>query len=429
MKILVLSNTPWSNDNSFGNSFSNIFEGIEDVKFANIYCRYGCPNNQFDMKYFQITEKSLIRNLKNKKQPSGKEVFGDEKDADIPETNAIVGMNSARKMRWQIMFWGRDLVWKIGKWKSPQLIKFLDEFEPDVIFQPVYYSNYINDIALFVKEYTGVPMLGYISDDNYTLRQFRLSPLYWIDRLWKRKKVKAIIEKCEVLYVISQIQKEEYEKIFSIPCKVLTKCGDFEMKAPKWQGAQGRIKMLYAGNLGAGRWKSLALIADAVARLNEEGVEIYLDIYSATPQTEAMKKALNVKGSRLNGPITSDIVQQLQKKADIVIHVEGLTLKSRMEVHQSFSTKIVDYFALGKCIFAVGTMDEASIKHLADNAAAIVAEDRDSVYVKLKLLVRNPKLITEYGARAYACGKKHHSKKEMQSMLINDLKGVVDKNK
>ena len=36
MKILVLSSTPWTNDNSFGNSFSNIFEGIEDVEIANI---------------------------------------------------------------------------------------------------------------------------------------------------------------------------------------------------------------------------------------------------------------------------------------------------------------------------------------------------------------------------------------------------------
>ena len=55
MKILVISNTPWSVDNSFGNSFSNIFEGIPDLKFANIYCRPGAPKNDLDMTYYQIT--------------------------------------------------------------------------------------------------------------------------------------------------------------------------------------------------------------------------------------------------------------------------------------------------------------------------------------------------------------------------------------
>ena len=60
MRILVISNTPWSNDNSFGNSFSNIFEGIPDIEVANIACRPGHPTSYLVKKYFQITEKSLI---------------------------------------------------------------------------------------------------------------------------------------------------------------------------------------------------------------------------------------------------------------------------------------------------------------------------------------------------------------------------------
>lgn len=107
------------------------------------------------------------------------------------------------------MFWARDFVWKIGRWCSPELKAFIDDFKPDVIFQPIYYSNYISDIALFIKKYTGVPMVGYISDDCYTLRQFNLSPLYWIDRLHKRKKVKQVFMSCEFVYVISEIQKRE----------------------------------------------------------------------------------------------------------------------------------------------------------------------------------------------------------------------------
>lgn len=427
MKILVLSNTPWANDNSFGNSYSNIFDGIPNLQFANIYLRQGQPDNKFDMRFFQITEKSLLQNLKNPKRPSGIQVFLNENGGDVQEKITIKGYEQARKIRWQIMFWVRDFIWKIGRWKSVQLQAFLEDFHPDLIFQPVYSKPYINDLALYIKEYTKVPMLGYISDDNYTLRQFNLSPLYWIDRLWSRKKVKAVIEKCEILYVISEIQKEEYKTIFNIPCKILTKCADFSNAFPEWKVSKDIIRILYAGNIGGGRWKSLRLISEAVFRLNQEGYLIRFDIYSATPQTKRMKRALNLTGCELHEAVPYEEITELQKKSDILVHAEGLSLKSRMAVHQSFSTKLVDYFSMGKCIFAVGTEDMASIKHLKGHDAAVIAENRAMVYTRLKWLLLDTKRILWYGQRAYCCGAKYHNKVSMQKMLMQDLEKYSQK--
>lgn len=426
MKVLVLSATPWANDNSFGLSYSNIFDGIDDLRFASIYCSYGQPSNQFDMCSFQITLKTLIANLKNYDIPSGKIVELNKSNGterNIKEQNAF---DTARKLRWQVLFWARDFIWKIGRWNSPEFRKFLDDFKPDLIFQPVYFSSYLSDIALFIKNYTGAPMVGYISDDNYTLRQFRFSPLYWIDRLYKRRKVKKVIENCDILYVISQIQKEEYEKIFTPTCKILTKCADFSAPAPEWAVPEGKIKMLYTGNLGQGRWKSLALISDAIEKLNSEGNDIELNIYSATPLTEKMKNALSKNGSNIHPPVDYETVQALQREADVLVHIEGLSLKSRLSVHQSFSTKLVDYFYMGKCIFAVGKDDEASIKHLIDNDAAMVAQSAPEVYENLKALCENREQIVDYGKKAYECGAKHHDKTTMQTMLEKDLKAFCE---
>ena len=426
MRILVISNTPWANDNSFGNSFSNIFEGIPDLQFANIYLRYGQPENHFDMCFFQITERSLLQNLKNSKELSGRRIFMGEKVA-LTEKPVGSGFDQARKMRWQILFWARDAVWKIGRWKSVQLKKFLDDFSPELIFQPVYSKPYIIDLVLFVKEYTNAPMLGYISDDNYTLRQFSLSPLYWADRLWSRKKVKAVIEKCEILYVISQVQKKEYERIFTPPCKILTKCGDFSGSVPEWALSGHTVRMLYTGNIGSGRWESLALIAAAASRLNREGDSIEFDIYTATPLTKKMKRALDTAESRLHGPVSYEEILKLQSESDILVHAEGLSLRSRMAVHQSFSTKLVDYFFVGKCIFAVGTEDMASIQHLKENDAAVIAEKASMVYKQLKWLISDTSRILEYGKKAYHCGERHHGKVQMQEMLKQDLQKVAYK--
>ena len=78
---------------------------------------------------------------------------------------------------------------------------------------------------------------------------------------------------------------------------------------------------------------------------------------------------------------TYEKIKELQKAADIQVHVEGLSLKARLTVHQSFSTKLVDLFALGKCIFVVGPRDVASVSHLLKNDAAIVASEENEVYI------------------------------------------------
>ena len=100
MKVLVFSGTPWSSDNSFGNTFSNLFSGLEDVEIANIYCKYGQPDTAVVSRCFQMTEKSLLQNLKNRKSPPGREVFPTERADELTEQSQSV-LNAARKRRWR----------------------------------------------------------------------------------------------------------------------------------------------------------------------------------------------------------------------------------------------------------------------------------------------------------------------------------------
>ena len=428
MKILVFSSTPWSHDNSFGNSFSNIFEGIEDVEIANIACRPGMPTSYLVKRYFQITEKSLINNLKNKNFSSGKELKINVGECESAYTENISGVKFGKKKRWQILFWARDLIWKLGRWKSKELIDFIDDFKPDLIFQPVYFSSYLNDIVYFIKNHTDAPMLGYISDDCYTLKQFSISPLYWIDRLSKRRKVKRTIEQCELLYVISNIQKEEYEKIFTPPCKILTKCADFSEPAQLKSEYNDPLQLVFTGNIGTNRWKSLKLIADALEEINKGGVKAQLRVYTATPLTKRMEKALNRgETSFIMGSVPASEIADIQNNADILVHVEAYDLKNRWAVRQSFSTKIVDYLKAARPILAVGPLDVASIDHLVRNNCAIVAQNEEEIIQKLESIIENPSILTETAIKGYECGILYHNKEKIQKMLQDDFERLVSK--
>lgn len=425
MNILIVSNTPWDNSNSFGNSFSNIFGGMENLNIANIFCRYGGPNNNIVQRYFQITEKSLIANLKNRNFPSGKEIF----TTDSSEMKEIKGFSYARKNRCRIFYWIRDLIWFFGRWKSKELTDFVLSFKPDIIFTPVYYSTYLNDINLYIKKLTDKPMLGYISDDCYTLRQLQFSPFYWFERIIKRRKVKKVIDQCEILYVISDIQKKEYDKCFNKNCKILSKGKDFIIKPKIDNEISFPIKMVYTGNVGGRRYKQLSLIGKIIACFNIEKKLFILDIYTQTPLSDKMKKALDIPNAiNMKGAVSASEVFEIQKSANILVHTESFDYKTRLAVRQSFSTKLVDYFYQGKCIFAVGPKDVASIDYLMKNDAAVVATNEKEIYEKLKMLVENPDIIREYGDKAWDCGKRNHQIDKIQKMLYEDFERVIHEN-
>lgn len=426
MKILIVSNTPWSKENSFGNSFSNIFEGIPDLEFANISCRTVTDLDPIVSACFEISEKSLLKHLKDKRSPSGKKIDIEalkncKKSAEESNIKTF-----ARKKRWQVLFWARDIIWTLGRWKSQELLDFVDDFKPDLIFQPVYYSSYLNDVACFIQEYTNVPMLGYISDDCYTLRQFSLSPLYWIDRLHKRKKVKKTIEKCKILYVISEIQKRDYEKAFGVPCKILTKSADFTEPPQLKTSYNTPLQLVFTGNIGSNRWKTLALIANALQEINQDGTKAELRIYTATPLTAKMQKALQIDGaSYLMGTVPASEIPQIQSGADMLVHVEAMDLKNKLAVRQSFSTKLVDYFKAARPILAVGPKDVASIDHLLQNNCALVADNAADLAVMLSDCLENPKRLHTLAENAFLCGKRHHDAAQMKEMLCADLKKTV----
>lgn len=426
MKILIISNSPWRSDNSFGNSFSNIFEGIDNIEIANIYCKYGQPQNNVVSRYFQITEKSLINNLL-KGKPSGKEVFQtQEEKTDIDDGEAA--FNKMKRHKTIPMFWAQAMVWKIGRWKSPELIKFVDDFKPDLLFIPIYYSHYLHDINRFILKRFNIPAIGYVSDDVYTLRQFSLSPLYWLDRLILRPKMKKVFSWCKTVYVISEIQRKEYAEVFGDKFKVLTKCADFsDENKPAFKAPDAVMRIIYAGNVSRGRFKILSKLAADIKAVNSDKVRFILDIYTATPLTEKQKALLSVEGcSELHPPVSYDQIRQLQSEADILVHAEAFDLKERLAVHQSFSTKIVDYIASNRCILAIGSDECASIQYFIDNDCAAVAKTPNEIILRLNELYENTDMLKAYADKAWQSGKRHHEQSKMQSELYENLRNTIE---
>ena len=424
-RTLVVSINAWR-DNTGINTLIDFFKCWDQDELAQIYTRSALPNTSVCRNFFQISENAVIKSIFKRKTKTGKVVYNQMEESE--ETQEAISKEQKRysnkKKANGLMNICREFVWTFGKWKTSELLSFIDEFNPEVLFLPIYPTEYMGKIQKYIVKYTKKPIVAYLADDNYTYRAVKKSPLSVWHRFLLRKQVRYLVQNSSKVLVIAPKQKEEYDKIFGIDSLILTKGIDFSQFPFTDKPLNKPIKMVYTGKLIIGRWKSLAAIADALEKINTDETKLELHIYTTAELTKNQKLALNKNGCEVKGALTLSQVQQVQEEADILVFVESLEKKYKTAARLSFSTKITDYLKHGKCIFAIGDKDIAPIDYFERYDSAITATSYKEIGLKLQKIAENPTLIAEYSKKAYACGKEHHDKEKMNQLLIDTITGV-----
>ncbi len=427
MRILVISNSEWDDGNSFGSTFSNILSFEQPDNIANIYCRNGKPSTKSCGHFFSMGEKDLLNKIFKK---NDFEIVTNTLETDVDKGQKKKPLiQFIRTHRWIVFFWAREFLWSICPWKKSQSLDiFLKEFSPDIIVLPTYGYSYINKLALHISKKYNVPIVSYISDDEYSLHQRSWSPLYWINRLYQRIWIKKGFNNSKILYTISNIQNEYYKKIVKCPCKVLTKGLDFSSEIPTVSVPKQPIRLFYAGNIGSGRWRSLKVIADAIEDFNQKGNIYEFNIYTGSPISDTLGSLFNVNGVHLNGFVHPNKIKKIIEDSDILVHAESFKKADRLAVRQSFSTKIVDYLHSGKCIIGIGPIDVASIEFLLVNNAAIIIKEPEDAISTLRSILDNPNSISEYANNAWDVGKMKCDISMIHTMLKEDFDNIIKQN-
>ena len=373
MKVLIISRTPWNNSNSFGNTFSNLFEGMKNVEVYNICCQNGKMRNTVVKSAFQMTDKAVLRSIYKRKRKTGW-VMSQEAEGTINELNQQVSVEATKKRKITSLII-RDIIWKLGNWKkAPDFLKFLEEINPDIIYLPIYASLYMCNVQSFVVKKLNIPVVGHISDDVYSYPPKGSLLAKWY-RAGLRKKIKKLINACSYLEVFAKNMQEEYSRLFNKPCYLIGKgilsetVKDINIQAPSGEP----MHFVYTGNIGDDRYKALVDIGYAISKgLGRENA--VLDIYSTTPLTNEMSETINgCDAIEFHGGISKEEVMQVQKDADFLVHVEGFSQTAIFSAKMSFSTKIIDYMMMSKAILAYGPQEVNSIQVLKESEVGLTA--------------------------------------------------------
>lgn len=416
MKILIVSYESWRDTNNGGNVLSNMFCAFPDADLAQIYCCGETPQNSICKKYFQISDGMLLTSRK------GRALEEKDYSADLSDQSQVVEnriKNRIPGLLREASLLAREMLWTVFNWRTRELADFVRDFQPDLIFAPCYSYFHVSKLALHVKSIAKRPMISYISDDNYSLKQFCFYPSFWINRLITRKWIRRLFAQCSLVYTMTDLQKTEYEALFGRPMKVLCKSADFRERKTQ---IGDPIRFIYAGGLYLNRWKILAELAKAIKEVNHAGVKAQLHIFSGSKLKPGQEKKLDDgKNTFLHPQISYQELTEQYRRSDVAVHAESFDLKNRLITRLSFSTKIIDCMNSGCAILAIGPRTQAGISYLKTNDAAVCVSDLRELYGTVSALAEDPERIREYSEKALRLGKKNHDRQRIEDGLRKDF--------
>lgn len=426
-KVLVIGINAWREDGT-AHTLMDIFRCWDANKLALVYTRADLPNTDVCHTFFQISESQVLRNMLRPWAGVGRKVEGKHiiECAEIKAEHARY--NKAHKTTSYLLPLMREFVWRLGHWKTAALRNFIKDFNPDIIFVPIYPTVYMGWIQKYIIKLAGKPTVCYLADDNYSYDSCQ-GVLSFFHRWWLRRQVEPLARGCKEMFVIVDKEKEDTDRLFDTNSVILTKSIDFEGKSYKHHIPNCPLKFVYTGSMIIGRDKTLATLSDIINKVNGEarGHKAELFIYSQTEPSETILSHINSGASHYCGKVGRDEVYRIQQEADVVVFAEALKGKEANAAKLSFSTKITDYLSHGKCVLAIGKEDIAPIDYFRRNDSALIATTEKEVEKRVYEIISNPKLTDEYGQKAFECAIRNHEKVMMNRRFVETMLRAANK--
>lgn len=423
MKLLVVSMASW-NTLVGSDTWAKLLKNYNPKDIANISFRDEYPDNGACNNYFVISEKKIIKSVFNRNTKTGYKVDSKEYIEDnICDTAFHNQLYKNKEKRIYAKRMIREIIWEVGKWKTKELNEFLDSFNPDIVLYFMDGYIYFNRICRYITNRTGAKSIGFFVDDNFTYKQSKKIGFKTL-RFFQRKSLHRLVLDTDAFWAITEMTKEEADKEFGINCTIVTKPISEEVKYKKYE-TNFPIKILYTGNLGIGRYRSLKKLCEALRNINKDSIKFCIDVYTNTQISEKLFGELEYDYLNIYPAVEQKCVLDLQRNADILLFLEDVDGADALTARLSFSTKIVDYLSASKCIFAIGNMETAPMQYFKKNNAALIAQSTNDIEQKLKTLLEEPCIIENMSYNAYLCGQKNHMEGKVLGIVDNSIQSLL----
>lgn len=419
-KILIISHNPLSDSQSNGKTITSLLSNFPKESLAQLYFTMDTPDFTICNNFFRITDLDVLKNfflINNNIGDKISEEFSKsiKKEKKNLHNNKIY--NFVRKLfvlKVSFMTTIRDFIWNNSYYYSKKFENWLNEFNPDFIFFQSSNCCFAFEFVYKIAKKRNIKVIMQTTDDYLTYKKIALFFNYNVYKL--RKAYKKVNEETILILPISEKMGLYYNRLYPnnyytamnsvIPNKDLT-----------YKFNKKDIKILYAGNLGLNRDKTIYKLAKIINDLDDKKISI--EVYSIEkPSDKILKKINSFDCCKYLGSLNKEQLEKKRNEADILLHVEAFDKANKHLTRYSISTKIPELMNSGRVILAIGPSDIASIEYLQKTNSAFIinSTDYNKMYEQFIKFLNSNKL-KKYVKNGGKFVKQNHDMNQIQKYI------------
>ena len=383
-KVLVVSNNSFSLTNSNGRTLGNYFIDWPKECLAQFCISTDGPNYNICNNYYCITDKEVLSAFINCKKARGTVLQSKDFSKNKYE---LTHQKKLRKNSCRVLL--RHLIWKFNRWRSPEFIKWIDKFNPNLILLQSGDSAFMLHIATQLSKERKVPLIIFNSEGFYFFKKTYMHkckidwfcfPIY--HKIYRNQFRKTMLQASYSIY-LNTLLKEDYDKEFKDKKSIVLYSSSTLSFCRKPFNANNP-KFSYLGNFGYDRPRALVEIAETLQSINKN---YYLDVYGNAFSSNIVDLFNSCEGIHFHGALNYEYVIRVIKKSDILFHAESQNKIWKESLKYGFSTKIADSLASGKSFFLYSSPDIACAKYIIQTGAGWFAKNKNDLKSELTLLI------------------------------------------
>lgn len=428
MKVLVISQTVFSKTSNMGKTLTSYFTGFRPDELAQLYFHSEKPTNPDVCRdYYRFSDVDALKSIFSSKRKGTKIEASDICSCD---ESARIDTGISRKAykvgskhkAWVLLL--RDLIWRLSRWNNAQLLQWVDDVKPDVIFFASGDGAFSYRIAKKIKERLNVPMVMACVDDYYLNNRNKSEFLGKFRQKIFLKSVKKTVADVDEIFTICDTMNAAYTELFEKKCRTLHTSAEFKELKIRTDADQ----VSYIGNVGYDRYKQLLDLGKAISRISCDNAPHHIDVYSGSINEEYITPLKSAAGIVFHGSVPASNVPKIMESSVAVIHTEAFDNETQNLVRFSVSTKIAESLMYGPCLIAYGPEGIASIDYLKENNAAYVITRPEDLESGLTEILTNAALREQIIKNARALAERNHNADVNPKKVREWLENIVNDN-
>lgn len=235
---------------------------------------------------------------------------------------------------------------------------------------------------------------------------------------------RTVLEKASGwLMISSQLEKDLMQryKIFPKRSLIVHNPVDLSQKTPPdlKNRSDSTFRVVYAGAIWTMHYDAIASVAEAIHELKSSGLDIELVLYTAPNCWDLHQKHWEAWEVKYGSLIPYEELNQYLQQADLLLVASSFIPKYAQFTRSSVQTKLTDYMASGRAIFACGPRYSACNQFVKVWKCGLVCETNKLAKIKGVLLeqIKNPDRLEILGKNAFACVQEHFEAGRVRSNL------------